>query len=118
RLYHQQSIATIRIVLRQSLGHRVSKTQIQLLSGNVVRSNLKPDNARASTTETIFNPFQETARQAPASMFWSDADSRDMAGVVRLEQPDYESSHRAILHYHAIRNRFSRRQQILERVAA
>src|SRR5258708_830590 len=51
-------------------------------------------------------------------MFRRNPNRGYVAGVVRFEQPDNETSHRAILCDHAVRNRLRRGEKIFKRLTA
>ena len=52
-----------------------------------------------------------------APVLGRDPDSRDMAGVIRLEQADYKARHGAILGNDPVRNGFGRSEQVFKGVA-
>lgn len=86
------------------MGDCVSETFVEFLCGDIRCPYLKSNYPRVATAKTAFDPFQQATGQTATAMLWRDSDRGDVAGVVRLEQADNESGHRAVLGNHAVRN--------------
>src|ERR1051326_2705970 len=114
---HQQAVATVGVVARQTLCDGEAELDVKLLRAGVDGADFEAGDADGAATEAVLDFDEHALGDAAPPVFGRDAERGDVAGGVRLDDADDEADHRAVRRDGAVGDGGGRGQKILEGLA-